>query len=240
MRIRLFLLCCVVLAAAAFVTVYPFLKGVKQAYWPAEPPKKAATSLVAFDKTIDPAAQVFLRIFKEESELEVWAEQGERYTLVKTYPVCKWSGELGPKLKEGDRQSPEGFYQVRLGSLNPNSNYHLSFNLGFPNSFDRAHGRTGSYLMVHGRCSSIGCYAMTDQGIEEIYRIVETALKSGQRAVPVHIFPFRMTDANLERYAGSQWIEFWRNLKQGYDAFEADRRPPSVTVTEKSYRISQR
>ncbi len=238
MRIRLILLSFVVVAAAAYVTVYPYIRDLTQAYWPAAstPP----VSLARLDQSIDPAAPVFLRIFKQESQLEVWAGRGERYALVKTYPICKWSGDLGPKLKEGDKQSPEGFYQVRLGSLNPDSNYHLSFNLGFPNTFDRAHGRTGSYLMVHGRCSSIGCFAMTDPGIEEIYRIVETALKNGQGAVPVHIFPFRMTEANLERYSGSQWIEFWRNLKQGYDAFEADKRPPDVTVEEKSYRISQR
>ncbi len=238
MRIRLILLGFVVVATALFVALYPYIRVLHANYGPAVRPP--AASLVSLNRELDASAPVFLRIFKQESQLEIWAEHGAGYTLVKTYPICRWSGELGPKLKEGDRQSPEGFYHVRLGSLNPDSNYHLSFNLGFPNSFDRAHGRTGSYLMVHGRCSSIGCFAMTDPGIEEIYRIVETALRNGQEAVPVHIFPFRMTEENLERHAGSQWIEFWLNLKQGYDAFEADKSPPSVTVAEKSYRISQR
>lgn len=181
---------------------------------------------------------VYLRIFKEEHELEVWVTGETGYSLLRTYPICAWSGTLGPKLQEGDGQSPEGFYRVRLGDLNPNSRFHLSFNLGFPNAFDRAHGRTGSYLMVHGNCVSIGCYAMTDRGIDAIYGLVEAALKNGQGAVPVHVFPFRMTQANLDRHGRSQWFAFWLNLKQGYDAFEATRRPPKVTVHGKNYQVS--
>ena len=142
---------------------------------------------------------VFIRIFKEEAILELWLERSGRYERFETYPICRWSGELGPKLKEGDGQSPEGFYEVRLESLNPNSRYHLSFNLGFPNAFDRAHARTGSYLMVHGGCSSVGCYAMTNPGIDEIYRLTEAALQAGQDAVAVHIFPFRMTEERMAR-----------------------------------------
>ena len=177
----------------------------------------------------------FMRIFKEERVLELWLRAGEEFALFGTWPICAASGDLGPKLREGDGQSPEGFYFVTIDSLNPNSRFHLSFNLGFPNAYDRAHDRTGSFLMVHGDCVSIGCYAMTDGGIEEIYGLAEAALQSGQRFFRVHIFPFRMTDENMMRYADSPWAEFWANLKEGYDLFEATRRPPNVTVRDRRY-----
>ena len=178
---------------------------------------------------------VFMRIFKEENELEVWMKTGPRYDLYKTFRICKYSGGLGPKLRQGDRQSPEGFYRVGASALNPNSQYHLSFNLGFPNEYDRAHGRTGSYLMVHGNCVSIGCYAMTDKRIEEIYGLAEAALKNGQDYFQVHSFPFRMTDNNMRRHKLSEWYGFWENLKQGYDKFERERIPPKVMVWDKRY-----
>jgi len=180
---------------------------------------------------------IFIRIFKAEAELEAWgkAPAGERFSLVRTFPICTFSGVLGPKLREGDRQSPEGFYRVRKGSLNPNSSYHLSFNLGFPNAYDRAHGRTGSYLMVHGNCVSIGCYAMTDAGIETIYGMVETALDAGQDAVSVHIFPFRMSAENMAAYGRHEWIDYWRNLKTGHDMFETTKKVPGVRVEGLDY-----
>ena len=141
---------------------------------------------------------VFVRIFKQEAELEVWMKSGasgnDQFSLVQTYPICAYSGDLGPKLREGDRQSPEGFYYVKKRQLNPNSNFHLAFNIGYPNRYDRAHKRTGSFIMVHGSCASVGCYAMTDNKIEEIYELVEEALTQGQSFVRVHIFPFRMSD----------------------------------------------
>lgn len=178
---------------------------------------------------------VHVRIFKASHELELWIAAGERYELFNTYPICTYSGDLGPKLKEGDRQSPEGFYRVTLDRLNPNSSYHLSFNLGFPNAFDRAHERTGSYLMVHGKCVSIGCYAMTDDGIEEIYLLTEAALEAGQEAVSVHVFPFRMTDETMADHSDSPWIGFWENLKEGHDHFETSGMPPRVGVADKRY-----
>jgi murein L,D-transpeptidase YafK len=178
---------------------------------------------------------VFIRIFKESSELELWMKDVSGWRLFDTWPVCRWSGTLGPKLKEGDGQSPEGFYTVTKGALNPNSNYHLSFNLGFPNAYDRALGRTGSFLMVHGNCLSIGCYAMTDAGIDDIYGLVEAALDGGQREVPVHIFPFRMTDEAMGNHGNSEWADFWRNLKTGHDMFEETRTPPIAAACGKSY-----
>ena len=149
----------------------------------------------------------FVRVFKEERLLEIWLQEGSSYQLFKTYQICNYSGELGPKLKEGDRQSPEGFYSVDKAALNPNSSYHLAFNLGFPNAYDQALSRTGSFLMIHGDCVSVGCYAMTDSGIEEIYLITEAALNGGQTNVPVHAFPFRMTSKRLNREQQNTWFD---------------------------------
>jgi murein L,D-transpeptidase YafK len=187
------------------------------------------------EKGLASGAPIFMRIFKREFELEIFMLKGARYEHFATYPICKWSGRLGPKLKTGDRQAPEGFYSVDRTALNPNSRWHRSFNLGFPNAYDRAHGRTGSFLMVHGGCGSIGCYAMTNPVIDEIWLLVNRALDAGQKRFQVQVFPFRMTDANLARHAGEPWHAYWTNLKTGYDLFEAERVPPVVGVCDKSY-----
>lgn len=189
-------------------------------------------------------APVFLRIFKESKELEVWVERETEgpFRLYKTYPIAALSGRLGPKLREGDRQAPEGFYEVGPKSMNPNSRFHLSFNLGYPNAFDRAHGRTGSYLMIHGGRVSIGCYAMTDPGIEEIYTLVEAALRNGQDHVPVHCFPFRVTEKRLaqaqKQRAERAWLAFWNQLAEADRAFHKDKRPPAVRVVGQRYVIA--
>ena len=188
---------------------------------------------------VSPGAPVFIRIFKEESVLELWLRGTTDYRLVKVFPICKYSGSLGPKQKEGDRQAPEGFYEVKTGQLNPNSNYHLAFNIGYPNVYDQAHQRTGSYIMVHGDCVSIGCFAMTDPGIDEIYAAIAEALDSGQKAVPVHVFPFRMTAAAMTKYSDSKWFSFWSNLREGYDLFEQSHQPPVVWVDNKRYQFSK-
>jgi murein L,D-transpeptidase YafK len=173
-------------------------------------------------------SSVYVRIFKEEAELEVWLQNGARYELLKAYPICALSGTLGPKLKEGDAQSPEGFYSVTRAQLNPQSHYHLAFDIGYPNAYDHSLGRTGSLIMVHGNCVSIGCFAMTDEGIEEIYSLAGAALAKGQTSIPVHVFPFRMTEEETRRHADSTWAGFWSDLKTGYDAFEARRVPPEM------------
>jgi murein L,D-transpeptidase YafK len=175
-------------------------------------------------------APMFLRIFKESRQLELWLDDGERFDLFKTYEICTFSGSLGPKRRRGDLQSPEGFYFVTPGRLNPVSEFHLSFNLGYPNAYDRAHGRTGSALMVHGDCVSIGCYAMTDAAIEEIYALADAAFRNGQPFFRVHVFPFRMTADNMAKHENSRWKEFWENLKDGYEFFENSGRPPNVEV----------
>lgn len=188
------------------------------------------------EKGLKSGAAMFVRLFKEDSTLEVWLKNSAgTYTQFKSYDICKWSGELGPKVKEGDKQAPEGFYVVAPGQMNPKSSYYLSFNIGYPNAYDASLGRTGKHLMVHGGCLSAGCYAMTDEAVQEIYALARDSFLGGQREFPVHAFPFRMTAANLEARKGDKWYGFWRNLKQGYDLFEKNRRPPLVGVSQKRY-----
>lgn len=180
---------------------------------------------------------VFLRAFKEEAKLEVWLKPKDRFELLKTYDICAASGELGPKQKVGDEQVPEGFYAFGAGAMNPASKYHLSFNVGYPNAFDKKLGRTGSLIMVHGDCVSIGCMAMTDDGIDEIYTLVDAAHDAGQTSVQIHIFPFRLTEANLKKHQKSEWISFWKNLKEGSDLFEQDHLPPVVGQARGRYTL---
>jgi murein L,D-transpeptidase YafK len=183
-----------------------------------------------------PGEAMVVRIFKEEAVLEVWKRTANgTYKLFKNYEICAFSGDLGPKFREGDRQSPEGFNTITPGLMHPKSNYYLAFNTGFPNKFDRAHGRTGSDLMVHGDCSSRGCYAMTDAGIAEIYALARESFKGGNTSFQLQIFPFRMTTANLAKHSSSQHIEFWKNLKTGYDHFEVTKTPPVWDVCEGRY-----
>lgn len=179
---------------------------------------------------------IFVRIFKEESKLEIWKQQGTgKYALLKTYDICKWSGVLGPKLKEGDRQAPEGFYTVTPAQMNPNSRYYLSFNIGYPNAYDRSYGRTGTHIMVHGACSSAGCYSMSDEDAGEIFALARDAFKGGQRHFQIQAFPFRMTPENIARHRDDPNMDFWMNLKEGYDHFEVTRQVPTVEVCDKRY-----
>ena len=187
-------------------------------------------------KQMDKGSPVLMRIFKEEAEAEIWKQnRNGEFALLKTYPICRWSGELGPKVKEGDRQAPEGFYTITPGLMNPNSNYYLAFNTGFPNSFDRAWGRTGAHLMVHGDCSSRGCYAMTDEQMVEIYALARESFFGGQRSFQLQAYPFRMTAKNMARHRNSPHLAFWKNLKQGYDHFEVTKQEPKVDVCERRY-----
>ena len=147
---------------------------------------------------MDRAAPVLIRIYKEERTLEVWKQDRTgKFALLKSYPICKYSGKLGPKIAQGDYQAPEGFYDITPDQMNPQSSEYLSFNIGFPNAFDRSLGRTGSFLMVHGGCRSVGCYAMTDYGMEEIYGLVYEAFQGGQAKIQLQAFPFRYDDGKL-------------------------------------------
>ncbi len=190
----------------------------------------------------EPAATppIYIRLFKEERQLEIW-QQSEtgHYSLRNTFRICDYSGLTGPKLLEGDLQSPEGFYSLTPDRMNPDSRFHLALDIGYPNEYDKAHGRTGSALMIHGDCVSRGCYAMTDRYIEEIYAIVDSAFTNGQNEIPIHIFPFRMNMLNMAYYSQSPWISFWQQMQQGYQLFEENRYPPLIEVLGNQYIISK-
>jgi murein L,D-transpeptidase YafK len=187
-------------------------------------------------KKMDKESPILIRIFKEEAELEVWKQDdSERFALLRTYPICRWSGELGPKIKTGDRQAPEGFYSITPGLMNPNSDNYLAINAGFPNAYDRANGRTGAFLMIHGGCSSSGCYAMTDEQIAEIYALARESFSGGQQSFQIQAYPFRMTPLNMARHRNSPHMAFWKTLKQGHDVFEVTRLEPKVDVCERRY-----
>ncbi|MCJ2130936.1 murein L,D-transpeptidase family protein [Methylobacterium sp. E-045] len=199
-------------------------------------PIPAATLALMSQKGTSASAPVLFRAYKKESEIEVWKKAvNGRFVLIKTFPICRWSGQLGPKRKSGDRQTPEGFYSVPQRQMNPNSSYYLSFDVGYPNAYDRAQGSTGSAVMVHGVCSSMGCFAMTDQVVGEIYAIARDAFAGGQAAFQFQSFPFRMNAANMARYRTDPNIAFWRQLKEGADRFEATGEEPNVTVTSGRY-----
>lgn len=188
------------------------------------------------DKNMDVSSPILVRVFKSESELEVWKkDRTGQYALLKTYPICKWSGDLGPKVREGDRQAPEGFYDITPAQMNPNSQYYLAFNMGFPNAFDRAHDRTGAHLMIHGDCSSRGCYAMSDEQIQEIFALGRESFFGGQKSFQIQAYPFRMTAANMAKHRNNPNMPFWRMLKEGNDHFEVTRLEPKVDVCEKRY-----
>ncbi len=182
------------------------------------------------------SAPILLRAFKKEAELEVWKMRADgTYAHLKTYPMCRWSGQLGPKVREGDRQVPEGFYTITPGQMNPNSQYYLAFNVGYPNAYDKAHGFTGGAIMVHGACSSAGCFSMTDEQIGEIYAIARDAFAGGQRAIQMQSMPFRMNPENLARHRLDPNMKFWREIKEGVDQFEVTKREPQVAFCGRRY-----
>lgn len=199
-------------------------------------PIPTATYALMSEKGMSKDQPILIRSYKKESELEVWKRKADgQYALLKTFPMCRWSGQLGPKVREGDRMAPEGFYAIAPQQMNPNSSYYVSFNMGYPNAYDRAHGRTGAHLMVHGACSSAGCYSMTDDQIGEIYALVREAQNAGQRAVQMQALPFRMTPENLAKHRLDPNIAFWKNLKEGTDYFEVTRNEPAVAVAGGRY-----
>ena len=197
----------------------------------------SSETIALFDtKGVSKASPTLLRAYKKESELEVWKQKADgTYVYVKSYPMCRWSGQLGPKTREGDRQVPEGFYAITPGHMNPNSNYYLSFNVGYPNAYDRANGRGGGLIMVHGACSSAGCFSMTDDQIAELYAIARESFAGGQRAIQMQSMPFRMSAENLAKHRLDPNMPFWRQIKKGVDIFEVTKQEPSVGVCGRSY-----
>ncbi len=212
--------------------------GSEDAVAPGDRQLPASTQALLAIKGMKQESPIFIRIFKEESEFEVWKYKDGRFQHFRTYPICAWSGELGPKVQQGDRQAPEGFYTVSRAQMNPHSLYHLAFNIGFPNTYDQVNGHSGSALMVHGNCKSAGCYAMTDAYIEEIFILAREAFNAGQTRFHVQALPFRMTTWNMMRHRFNQWYPFWVKLKEGYDAFEESGKPPVVKVCGKQYLVN--
>jgi murein L,D-transpeptidase YafK len=237
--IRASLIRAIVLSAAFAASLAPMRCLGQYGYvLPDKATKELSPELLSLlqEKSMPKYSSILLRIFKEESELEVWKQDTTgRFQILKTYPICRWSGDLGPKLHEGDRQAPEGFYTVTVELMNPLSKYHLAINTGFPNELDKANHRDGSFLMIHGDCLSIGCYAMTDEQIEEIYSLARDPLLDGRASFQIQAYPFRMTPANLARHRTNPNIDFWKMLKIGNDHFEATHLEPKVEVCDRRY-----
>src|SRR5271166_5860203 len=218
-----------------------FLAGCDDSYLDAGPgrsehPISSATlaEMTKIDTT--PSSPVLIRAYKKEAEFEIWKMKSDgQYALLKTYPMCRWSGQLGPKKREGDMQVPEGFYTIAPGQMNPNSHYYLSFNVGYPNAYDRAYGRSGGNVMVHGVCSSAGCFSMTDEQVADIYAIARESFRGGQREIQPQSYPFHMTAENMAKFRLDPNIDFWKNLKNGSDYFEVTKQEPPVIVCGKRY-----
>jgi murein L,D-transpeptidase YafK len=205
---------------------------VDRAYAPLSPQMLALMQA----KGTSPQAPVLFRTYKKEAEFEVWKMRNDgRYVLLRTYPMCRWSGQLGPKKRAGDRQVPEGFYAIYPAQMNPRSHYYLSFNVGYPNAYDRAHDYTGDSIMVHGICSSAGCFSMTNPEIAEIYTIAREAFASGQPEIQMQSLPFHMTAENFAKYRLDPNIAFWRELKNGTDNFEVTKQEVAVGVCDLRY-----
>ncbi len=187
-------------------------------------------------KGVTKEAPVLIRTFKKEAEFEIWKMKADgRYALLRTYPMCRWSGQLGPKTREGDRQVPEGFYKITPSQMNPNSSYYLSFNVGYPNAYDRVWGHDGGSIMVHGACSSAGCFSMTDKQIDEIYAVARDGFSGGQQAIQMQSYPFHMTAENMAKYRSDPNIVFWKQLKEGSDHFEVTKQDVQVGVCARHY-----
>jgi murein L,D-transpeptidase YafK len=183
------------------------------------------------------SAAIFIRAFKQEAELEIWAknQKDEKYQLIKTYKICSSSGDLGPKRKQGDGQVPEGFYEINR--FNPYSNFYLSLGVSYPNASDKILGNKGNLggdIFIHGDCVTIGCMPLTDDKIKEVYLMAVEAKSNGGK-IPVHIFPFRMNDENMKKFEKKydddvKLVAFWKNIRKGYAHFETNKTLPSVSV----------
>jgi murein L,D-transpeptidase YafK len=202
----------------------------------ASAPVPQATLALMAEKQTDRNAPILIRAYKKEAEIEIWKQnRAGDYVLLKSYPVCRWSGQLGPKRKEGDRQVPEGFYTVSASQMNPFSAYWLAFNVGYPNPLEKSMGRSGGDIMVHGTCSSRGCFAMTDAQIEEIYSVMREAFNAGQKNIQFQSYPFHMTAENLAKFRHDPNMPYWKNLKEGSDHFEVTKREPKINYCGQRY-----
>lgn len=195
-------------------------------------------------ENINGAFNMYITAYKSEGKLEIWLKNKpqKKYKLFKTYNFSAHSGTLGPKVKQGDLQTPEGFYNINV--FNPKSNYYLSLGINYPNNVDLLRsGREnpGNDIYIHGDQVTIGCIPLTDEKIKEVYLLAVEARSNGQKHIPVHIFPFKMTEANLRKYTIQypKQIAFWKNLQPGYTYFEKHNTLPSIDQEKGSYLIKK-
>lgn len=172
---------------------------------------------------------MLINAYKAEGKLEIWLKSysDKQYKLFRTYDFCEHSGTLGPKVIEGDKQIPEGFYYINV--FNPMSTFHLSLGVNYPNSVDLARTgkdrKPGNDIYIHGNCVTVGCIPLTDEKIKEVYVLAVEAKDNGQEKIPVNIYPFKMTDGNMKKYSAlfPTQLAFWKTLQPGYFAFEKNR-----------------
>jgi len=184
---------------------------------------------------------MLINAYKAEGKLEVWlkAKSGKSYSLFRIYDFCAHSGTLGPKVVEGDGQTPEGFYYINV--FNPMSSFHLSLGVNYPNAVDLARTgkkrKTGGDIYIHGNCVTVGCIPLTDEKIKEVYVLAVEARNSGQDNIPVNIYPFKMTDANIKKYSAQfpAQLIFWKTLQLGYLAFEKNKTAVNVKEVKGEY-----
>jgi len=187
--------------------------------------------------------EVFIAAYKAEGKLEVWLRSNgqNQFFLFESYKFCEHSGKLGPKIIEGDLQTPEGFYKINV--FNPESTYHLSLGIDYPNKVDLERTgkdqKPGGDIYIHGNCTTVGCIPLTDEKIKEVYLLAVEAKNAGQEEIQVYIFPFKMTDRNLRKHGKEfpQQLSFWQNLQQGYAYFAKYRTLPSVSEVKGAYLV---
>lgn len=206
---------------------------VREAYANKE---KSVTKTLAEHGISRDSLQLYLRAFKTEKKIEVWAKNtcDTAFTLVKEFPICEISGEIGPKRRSYDLQVPEGFY--RINELNPYSKYYLSMRINYPNASDSirgVRGHLGNLIYIHGNCESSGCIAITDEKIKELFIYCIEAYNSGQKDINITIYPTKLTDPNYARLTkgyskNKDKISLWADLKKSYDLFNRKKVPPIV------------
>jgi murein L,D-transpeptidase YafK len=230
-----------------FVTLWllvPFTESAlgarRSPYGKAVAAKAIELSKAFEEKGLKLGSPVFIRVYKQTSEMELWIEKGSRYVLFKTYGICRWSGGLGPKYYEGDRQSPEGLYRITSADLIVNARWDRAMNINYPNSFDVMNGRSGSGILIHGKCGSIGCFAIQDRNVEEVYAAVREALKGGQAYIPVLSLPFRFASLAPSKQDTRQMSEFWSDLRRADLLFARDRLPPAAWICDGRYYFADR
>lgn len=181
---------------------------------------------------------ILLVAYKDLDRLDLFAKSSKDsvYKVIQQYEICARSGKLGPKKAEGDKQVPEGFYHINR--FNPQSKFYLSLGINFPNAYDLAHDYTGSDIFIHGKCETVGCLPMTDEWMKEIYLYALWAKDAGQENIPVYIFPFEMTDTNLEKHkpqVDESTFSFWKNIQEGYQLFHKNQQELRVSIENKKY-----